>query len=76
VEWAKGEAQAIKNVGEMIGTNYAYIDLQRIERAKEVAKILAQSRNRVFLGSDTLLLNLHDPIKPAPAYAASPAPTP
>lgn len=62
IVWAEGEAQAIKDVGERIGTNYAYLDLIRIQKAMDVAKILGQSRNRVFLSSDTLLLNLHDPL--------------
>jgi len=36
----------------------AYIDLRRIEAAREIAKLLGQSRNRVYLDSDSLLLNL------------------
>ena len=36
----------------------AYIDLRRIEAAKEIAKLLGQSRNKVYLDSDSLLLNL------------------
>ena len=30
IVWAEGEAQAIKDLGERIGTNYAYLDLLRI----------------------------------------------
>jgi hypothetical protein len=41
IVWAEGEAQAIKDVGERIGTNYAYLDLIRIQKAMEVAKILS-----------------------------------
>jgi prohibitin 2 len=36
----------------------AYIDLRRIEAAREIAKSLSQSRNKVYLDSDALLLNL------------------
>jgi len=36
----------------------AYIDLRRIEAAKEIARLLGRSRNQVYLDSDTLLLNL------------------
>jgi len=36
----------------------AYIDLRRIEAAREIAKNLANSRNKVYLDSDALLLNL------------------
>merc|ERR1712150_308686 len=59
---AEGEAAAIREIGQKIGGNTAYLELQRIKYATEVAKILARSRNRVFLQSDTLLLNLHQPL--------------
>ena len=36
----------------------AYIDLRRIEAAREIAKSLSSSRNKVYLDSDALLLNL------------------
>lgn len=36
----------------------AYIELRRIEAAKEIATLLAHSRNKVYLDSDSLLLNL------------------
>jgi len=36
----------------------AYIDLRRIEAAREIAKSLSNSRNKVYLDSDALLLNL------------------
>ena len=38
--------------------NPAYIDLKRIEAAKDISKMVGQSRNKVYLDSDTLLLNL------------------
>jgi len=34
----------------------------RVKIAVDVAKVLARARCRVFLQSDTLLLNLHEPI--------------
>jgi hypothetical protein len=36
----------------------AFLDLRRVETAKEIATILGKSRNRAFLEADTLLLNL------------------
>jgi prohibitin 2 len=36
----------------------AYIDLRRIEAARDIAKQLGQSRNKVYLDADSLLLNL------------------
>lgn len=38
--------------------NKAFIDLKRIDAAKEIAKSVAKSRNKVYLDADTLLLNL------------------
>jgi hypothetical protein len=32
--------------------------LRRIEAARDISKLLGQSRNRVYLDSDSLLLNL------------------
>jgi hypothetical protein len=38
--------------------NPAYLDLKRIEAARNIAHTLSQGRTRVFVESDTLLLNL------------------
>jgi len=45
-------------LGPALGTSNAYIQLKRIEAAREIAESLARSRNRAYLDSDTLLLNL------------------
>jgi len=55
---AKGEAQAAQLLGQAMSRSPAFIELRRIEASREIAKTLARSRNRVFLESDTLLLNL------------------
>lgn len=36
----------------------AFIELRRIEAAREIATQLASSRNKVYLDAETLLLNL------------------
>ena len=36
----------------------AYIDLRRIDAAREIAKNLGRTANKVYLDSDSLLLNL------------------
>ena len=36
----------------------AFLDLRRVEAAKEIATVLGRSRNKVFLEADTLLMNL------------------
>ena len=55
---AQGEALSAENFGKAIEGNPAYIDLKRIEAARDIARMLGQSRNKVYLDSDTLLLNL------------------
>ena len=36
----------------------SFLELKRIEAARDIATVLSQSRNRVFLDADSLLLNL------------------
>ena len=55
---AQQESQAAALYGESLTQNPSYIELRRIEAAKEIADILGRSRNRIFLESDTLMLNL------------------
>jgi len=55
---AKGEATAAKLIGGALLRSPAYLDLRRIEAAREIATIMSKSRNRLFLESDTLLMNL------------------
>lgn len=59
---ATGEARAAELLGESLSKSPAYLDLRRVEAAKEIATILSKSRNRVFLEADTLLLNLTAPL--------------
>eukprot|EP00245_Coleochaete_scutata_P008760 TRINITY_DN2734_c0_g1_i1.p1 TRINITY_DN2734_c0_g1~~TRINITY_DN2734_c0_g1_i1.p1 ORF type:complete len:295 (+),score=52.05 TRINITY_DN2734_c0_g1_i1:77-961(+) len=57
---AQGEAKSAQLIGEAIATNPAFITLRRIEAAREIATTVANSNNRVFLNSESLLLNLVD----------------
>lgn len=58
---AEGQAKSAELVGEAIKKNPAFISLRRIDAAKDVADTMSKSANRVFLNSDSLLLNiLHD----------------
>lgn len=45
-------------LGPAIGKSGAYVQIKRIEAARDIADSLAKSRNRAYLDSDTLLLNL------------------
>jgi len=55
---AQGEAAAAALYGQSLKQNPAFIELRRIEASKDIADILARSRNRIFLEADTLMLNL------------------
>lgn len=55
---AQGEAQSAKLIGQAIQNNPAFLTLRKIEAAREIANTVASSQNRVFLNSDSLLLNL------------------
>jgi prohibitin 2 len=57
---AEGEAQSARLLGEAMARDPAYLELRRIETAQEIAHIIAESKNRVFLSSDSLLLNMVD----------------
>lgn len=55
---AQGEAQSARLVGQAIRDNPGFVQLRRIEAAKEIAGTMSNSGNKVFLSADTLLLNL------------------
>mmetsp|Transcript_13937 Transcript_13937/g.42049 ORF Transcript_13937/g.42049 Transcript_13937/m.42049 type:complete len:290 (-) Transcript_13937:1608-2477(-) len=55
---AQGEAQSAKLIGQAIQNNPAFLTLRKIEAARDIASTIAGSQNRVFLNSDSLLLNL------------------
>jgi prohibitin 2 len=55
---AQGEAQSAELIGEAIKKSKGYVELKRIDTAREIAQILSQSGNRVLLDNDSLLLNV------------------
>jgi len=55
---AKGEAESALLIGKSVQQNPAFLTLRKIEAAKEVSRSLARAQNKVFLNSDSLLLNL------------------
>ncbi|GAA5794703.1 prohibitin-2 [Helicostylum pulchrum] len=58
---AQGEAQSATLIGEAIENKPGFLELKRIEAAREIAAVIARSGNRVMLDSDTLLLNVNSP---------------
>ena len=55
---ARGDARAAELYGKQLKKSTAFIDIKRIEAAREIAKNLGRTTNRVYLDSDSLLLNL------------------
>ena len=47
--------------------NPAFIQLRRIDAAREVASVITQSPNKIFLNSDSLMLNNLGDLKTPPA---------
>ena len=54
---AEGEAKSAELIGKAIQNNPAFIQLRRIETARDIATIIAASNNKVYLNADTLQLN-------------------
>lgn len=54
---AEGETEAIRLVSEAMASSRGFLDLRKIEAAKDIAKIVAASQNKIFLGADALLIN-------------------
>ncbi len=55
---AEGEAKSAELFGAAMSKNPAFLELQRIDAAKVIARNLSQSRNKVYLDADSLFLNL------------------
>jgi prohibitin 2 len=58
---AQGVSKSAELVGEAIKSNPAFVQLRRLDAAKDIATVISRSANKVYLNSDSLLLNLmHD----------------
>ena len=55
---AEGEAEAAKMIGKAIAENPGFLELRRIEAAREVAGVISKSQNKVYLDANSLLLSL------------------
>lgn len=54
---ATGEAKSAELIGEAIKKSKDYVELKRLDTAREIAGILANSPNKIMLDNDALLLN-------------------
>jgi prohibitin 2 len=55
---AKGEAASAELIGDAMRKNKGFLELRRLEAARDIADQLSQSGNKVMLDSDTLLLDV------------------
>lgn len=62
---AQGEAKSAELIGEAVRQSKGFLQLRRLEAARDIATVLASSGNNIMLDSQSLLLNgefsiLHD----------------
>ena len=57
---AQGEAESVKLISSAIKKAPGFVELRRMDAAKEVATVISRSANKVYLNADSLLLNLLD----------------
>jgi prohibitin 2 len=55
---AQGEARSAKLIGDAMKSNPGFIELRRIEAARDIAQKIAKSSNKVFLDAGILQLQL------------------
>ncbi|KAF9077711.1 band 7 family-domain-containing protein [Rhodocollybia butyracea] len=54
---ASGEAKSAELIGESLRGNKGFLELRRLEAARDIANLLATSGNKVMLDAQSLLLN-------------------
>ncbi|KAJ1977735.1 Prohibitin-2, subunit of the prohibitin complex (Phb1p-Phb2p) [Dimargaris verticillata] len=57
---AEGEARSAELIGEAIKNKPGFLELRRIETARDISQVLAASNNRIMLNSDALLLDVSE----------------
>lgn len=55
---AQGEARSAEMIGKAIADNPGFVELRRIDAARDIAATIAGSANKVYLPTDTLLLDI------------------
>lgn len=58
---ADGEARSAELIGEAIKSQPGFLELRRIETARDIAHLLQQSGNKLVLDASSLLLNVTEP---------------
>ena len=55
---AQGEAASASMIGEAIAQNPAFLQLRRIEAARDISAIMSKAGNKMLLNADALMLNV------------------
>jgi prohibitin 2 len=55
---ARGEAESASLIGQAVKRNPGFMQLRRIDAARDIADIVSKSGNKIYLNADSLLLNL------------------
>lgn len=64
---AQGEAKSAELIGNAVRKNKGFLELRRLEAAREIARVVADGGNSVMLDSSALLLDVTDNKVLAPA---------
>jgi prohibitin 2 len=59
---AQGEAKSAKLIGDAVRDNPGFIELRKLEAARDIATTVSKSNNRVFLDAHSLMLNVQDKV--------------
>lgn len=57
---AQGEAKSAQLIGDAMKKSKGFLQLRKLEAARDIAGILSTSQNRVMLDAQSLLLNTQD----------------
>mmetsp|Transcript_64160 Transcript_64160/g.144724 ORF Transcript_64160/g.144724 Transcript_64160/m.144724 type:complete len:297 (+) Transcript_64160:67-957(+) len=55
---AQGEAESARLIGNSIKNNPGFIQLRRIEAAKDIAEVVKRAPNKLYLSADSLMLDV------------------
>lgn len=69
---AEGETKSAAMIGDAIRANPGFVELRRIQIAKDISMLLAKSSNRMVLSTEALLLNLMEPSQQQQGHADVP----
>ncbi|KAI8897814.1 band 7 family-domain-containing protein, partial [Globomyces pollinis-pini] len=55
---AEGEAQSAVLIGNAVKNNPGFLELRKLDAAREIAQTVSKSNNKIYVDSETLLLNV------------------